>query len=205
MNGAIIYRPGSRKLTLTAFACAVAIHVTVIALAENRSKAVALTFTDEPSDGPIVELTDPLQPEEPQIVLPVEPNVIPDQEFVDENVAPRPIRPRKKTPVAPVVRSTGIGSGRATQSGFAKALALYAPRPSYPYQARRGNVTGSGVAELSVNSGNGNVIDAHMAQSTGSAVLDNATIETLRRWKFKPGVASNIAVPITYTLTGVSY
>jgi outer membrane biosynthesis protein TonB len=35
--------------------------------------------------------------------------------------------------------------------------------------------------------------------------LDNATVEALRRWRFKPGVASNIAVPVTYTLSGVSY
>jgi len=35
--------------------------------------------------------------------------------------------------------------------------------------------------------------------------LDSATVEALRRWRFKPGVASNVSVPITYTLTGVSY
>jgi len=131
--------------------------------------------------------------------------VIEKQEFVDENVTPRPIRSRKKVPTTAIVRSIGISSARATQSGSVKALALFAPRPSYPYEARRSGTTGSGVAELAVNATSGNVIDARMSQSTGSAILDNATLETLGRWRFKPGVASNIAVPITYTLTGVSY
>jgi TonB family protein len=44
-----------------------------------------------------------------------------------------------------------------------------------------------------------------MAQSTGSVILDNATLEALCRWRFKPGMARNIRVPITYTLTGVTY
>ena len=90
-------------------------------------------------------------------------------------------------------------------SGSVKALTLHAPRPAYPYEARRGGITGSGVAQLTVNTEAGNVIDARMAQSTGSMILDHATVETLRQWRFKPGVAANVDVPITYTLTGVSY
>jgi TonB family protein len=126
-----------------------------------------------------------------------------NQEFIDETVR-TPIRPRKKTPVTPV-RSANVGTGQAMHAGSVKALTLYAPKPSYPYEARRGGVTGSGVAQLSVNVASGGVVEARMLQSTGNAILDNATIETLRRWRFKPGVASNIDVPITFTLTGVSY
>jgi TonB family protein len=44
-----------------------------------------------------------------------------------------------------------------------------------------------------------------MVQSTGNPILDNATVEALRRWRFKPGVAANVHVPITFTLSGVSY
>jgi TonB family protein len=84
-------------------------------------------------------------------------------------------------------------------------LALYAPKPSYPYEARRGGITGSGIAHLIVNSGAGNVIEARMSQSTGNPILDSATLSALRSWRFKPGVASNVEVPITYTLSGVSY
>jgi TonB family protein len=128
-----------------------------------------------------------------------------EEAFPQENATPPPVRPRKKMPVSPVVRSIGIGTGRALHAGSVKALTLYAPRPAYPYEARRGGITGSGIAELTVNPTVGNVIDARMTQTTGSVFLDNSTLETLRRWRFKPGVASNVDVPITYTLTGVTY
>jgi TonB family protein len=44
-----------------------------------------------------------------------------------------------------------------------------------------------------------------MSRSTGSAVLDTATISGFRRWRFKPGTVAKVQTPITYTLTGVSY
>ena len=203
MNTALIYRPNSRWLIWIAFACAIMLHLTAIALAENKSRPVSVTSTTEFSD--IIGVDNP--PDEPpqpdEEVSPPE-QILPDNDaFPDESVTPRPLRPRKKT-VASFARSTAIGT-RATSGGSVKALALYAPKPGYPYEARRGNITGSGIAELTVNSESGTVIDARMSQSTGSAVLDNATIETLRRWRFKPGVAENVEVPITYTLTGVSY
>ena len=104
----------------------------------------------------------------------------------------------------PLVRSSGAAI-TSWHSGSVKALTLYAPKPNYPYEARRTGTTGTGVAHLTVNSAAGNVIDGEMSQSTGSAILDQVTLATLRRWRFKPGVASSIQVPITYTLTGVSY
>jgi periplasmic protein TonB len=202
MNAALIYRARSRWLSWVAFVCAVAIHLTAIAIAGNKSKPVVVDVIPDSFGPPVVEIDDtpPPRPEEEQTILP---SVTDENEFTEENVARTPIHPRQKIPVAPVVRS--VGAGRPAQSGSVKALALYAPRPSYPYEARRSSVTGSGVAELTVNSESGNVIEARMSQSTGSSILDNATVATLRRWRFKPGIASNIAVPITYTLTGVSY
>ena len=88
----------------------------------------------------------------------------------------------------------------------AKAVAIFAPKPDYPYEARSRHVTGSGVAVLSVDTASGSVTDATMAQSIGSPILDNATTSTFRRWRFQPGkVAPKVKVPITYTMTGASY
>jgi TonB family protein len=84
-------------------------------------------------------------------------------------------------------------------------MVTYAPRPVYPYEARRQRVTGSGVALLTVDQTFGAVTDVLMAQSCGNAILDNSTVDTLRRWRFKPGSATRIQVPITYTLMGASY
>ena len=203
MNKALTYRSNNRKLTWIAFVCAITIHLGAIAIAGNKPKPVTVISWGE-SDGPPVEVDYGPPPPDTETVLPPEPNVVEDQEFTDENVSPRPARPRKKMPLTPVVRSTGTGT-RSSHSGLVKALTLYAPKPNYPYEARRSGTTGTGVAQLTVNSVAGIVINARMAQSTGSAILDNATLEALKRWRFKPGVAENVDVPITYALAGVSY
>jgi TonB family protein len=207
MNAASIYRSPGRGLIWTAFACAIAIHLTAIVLAENKSRVVVTHFGSFESD--VVGTVDdqPASPPEPENVSPPDqvPPVTDEEAFPQENATPPPIRLHKRTPVTPVVRSVGIGTGRAPHAGSVKALTMYAPRPVYPYEARRGGITGSGIAQLTVNPSVGNVIDARMAQTTGSVFLDQATLETLRRWRFKPGVASNVDVPITYTLMGVSY
>ena len=203
MNGALIYRPNNHRLTWVAFECAITIYLTAIALAGNKAIPVTITSWEEPGDTVDGTFDPPPQNQEPEI-LPPQQMIAEDQEFTEDNPAPTPIRPHRKTPLSPI-RSAGLGTGQAMRAGSVKALTLYAPKPSYPYEARRGGVTGSGIAQLTVNSGTGNVIEARMSQSTGNAILDNATVETLRRWRFKPGVASNVDVPITYTLSGVSY
>ena len=49
----------------------------------------------------------------------------------------------------------------------------------------------------------GSVIDAQLSQSTGSSILDQATISAFRRWRFKPGTYSPfLRIPITWTLEG---
>lgn len=201
MSRALIYRPNNRKLIVASFICAVAIHVTAVVLAENKSKPVLIDTL--PVGDEVVGVDVPLSPTEVDELSPPELPAVTEQEFYDEK-ATTPIRPRRKLPVAPI-RSNAAGLTVGTRGGLAKALALYAPRPNYPYEARRSGTTGSGIAQLSVNSMAGNVVEARMAQSTGSPVLDSATLNAFRQWRFKPGVASNIAVPITYTLTGVSY
>ena len=87
----------------------------------------------------------------------------------------------------------------------AKAFAVYAPKPDYPFEARSRHLTGSGVAVLVVDSASGNVTDAFMAQSMGSPILDNAVLSAFRRWRFKPGSVGNVKVPIAFTMTGASY
>jgi TonB family protein len=79
-----------------------------------------------------------------------------------------------------------------------KAVAISAPLPGYPYQAKRANITGRGVCGLIVNRASGKVTSAVMVQSTGNAILDKVTTDTFRRWRFKPGRVSRVRVPISY-------
>ena len=87
----------------------------------------------------------------------------------------------------------------------AKASAISAPRPEYPYEARSRHITGSGVCVVTVDAGSGSVTDASMAQSIGNPILDNSAVSAFKRWRFKPGTVSKVRIPITFTMTGASY
>jgi len=80
----------------------------------------------------------------------------------------------------------------------AQAMAVSAPLPEYPYQAKHANITGSGVCVMLVDTVSGKVTNATMMQSTGNRVLDKVTTDTFRRWRFKPGSVSQVGVPVTY-------
>ena len=203
MSVAMIYRPNNRRLTWIAFVCAITIHLGAIAIAENKSKPLVANVIPESFDPPVVGIdgNPPPMPQEDETITPPITN---ESEFTEDNVKPPLVRPRKKAAVSAVVRSIGIGTGK-TQSSSVKTLVIYAPKQNYPYEARRTGTTGSGVARLTINSAVGTVIDARIAQSAGSPILDRATLDALQRWRFKPGVAEIVDVPITYTLRGVSY
>ena len=94
-----------------------------------------------------------------------------------------------------------LGTGYADS----KALAVFAPRPQYPYEARSKGVTGRGVATVIVDTKTGLVIKAKMLRSTGSPILDNATLSAFGLWRFKPGSGTGkVEIPIAFTMTGVS-
>jgi periplasmic protein TonB len=87
-----------------------------------------------------------------------------------------------------------------------RPIAISAPRPDYPYEARARHITGAGVALFTIEPSSGNVTDVSMAQSTGSPILDNAIVSACRRWRFKPGSYDpHFKLPISYTMTGATY
>jgi len=85
-----------------------------------------------------------------------------------------------------------------TSLSAAKAVAISAPLPDYPYQAKHAHITGSGVCVMLVDRRSGRVTGAMMAQSTGNAILDKMTTNTFAEWRFKPRTVSQVQVPITY-------
>jgi protein TonB len=131
---------------------------------------------------------------------PPEPEATP--EYVEERTPP-PKQP-KVAKVAPVKAAT-VGRPGTMSISSAKALATYAPRPQYPYEARSRHITGSGVCVVDVDVGSGSVTGASMAQSIGSPILDNAALSAFRQWRFRPGSVSKVKIPITFTMTGASY
>jgi TonB family protein len=180
---------------------ALAIHLGAVALAKSKSPTSKLEDFSPPGD---VELVDTAEPEpallqESVTPVPLE-QIYPDQNsFREENLTSLTVQAHRKAGPMSLVRGT-TSSLRSV-----KAMVTYAPRPVYPYEARRQRVTGTGVALLSIDQTSGAVIDVLMTQSCGNTFLDNSTRDALRRWRFKPGSVTGVQVPITYTLTGVSY
>ncbi len=72
---------------------------------------------------------------------------------------------------------------------------------NYPYEAKLNRITGAGIAAVSINPA-GEVTGVTMAVSTGSPILDRATIEGLKSAKFKPGTVPMVKIPVTFTVTG---
>jgi TonB family protein len=107
-------------------------------------------------------------------------------------------RPKKREITAAQPESVSSPAVLPLSLSAAQAMALSAPLPEYPYEAKRSDVTGSGVCLMTIDTASGKVTDAMMMQSTGNAVLDKVTTETFKRWRFKPGTVSQVRVPITY-------
>jgi len=197
--GPLLYRPPPRWQAWAALGGAVAIHFAAVAIASIHPTEKVVDLSDIPEAVVDVSLEqqatpEPTPPDEPP--PPPPPEAIPEQksEFVEEQSTPPPKRPPSNKPVMPIARPSSTG----------KAAMVYKPHIEYPYEARRSKITGSGVIVVAVGSG-GEVTEASMGVSTGSAILDNAATSAFRRARFNPGTAPKVKIPITFTLTGASY
>jgi TonB family protein len=210
MTGPLLYKPAPKWQVISAFAGALAVH----------GIAVALAFHKEPppidtADMPTATIEATLdQPPAEEPTPPPEDIPVPDQppppeiqpEFHEEQTPP-PKQQNKPVKVQPIKAPQVAGPPRPAMmnASQAKASAISAPRPDYPYEARSRHITGSGVCVVTVDVGSGNVTDATMAQSIGNSLLDNSAVSAFRRWRFKPGTVSKVRIPITFTMAGAAY
>src|SRR5438093_10271393 len=201
----LLYRPPQAWYFWSAFGAALAIHLTAVALAQKHEWPAQLRPDVPPavSEATLQATEEPTPPPEdiPLPEAPPPPEIKP--EYVEETTPP-PKRPTAQK-FAPIKAPQAAGRPGAMSISSAKALATYAPRPQYPYEARSRHVTGSGVCVVDVDPGSGSVTSASMAQSIGSPILDNAATSAFRQWRFKPGTVSKVKIPITFTMTGASY
>lgn len=79
------------------------------------------------------------------------------------------------------------------------------PLPQYPSAAREQRLEGTVLLEVLVRA-DGRVGEARVKQSSGAPVLDEAALETVRRWTFVPAqrgpvaVDSWVEVPVRFSL-----
>lgn len=80
---------------------------------------------------------------------------------------------------------------------------LFAPKPEYPDIARQAQVEGTVSLDVLVGR-DGRVIDVQVARSV--PLLDQAAVETIRRWTFRPALVDGhpiavwVSLPIHFTL-----
>ena len=184
MKGPLLYRPAPRWQVIAAFGGAIALHFAAVGIAAISPTEKVVDLSDIPEAT--VEMSIETQQEPPQ-------------------PTPPPKRTPSNAPVVPLAKPKPVGPVGPMSMSSAKAVAVSAPRPEYPYEARRSKITGSGVCVMTVDSGSGSVTSAEMAQSTGSPILDNAATSAFRRWRFKPGTVSRVRTPITFTMSGAQY
>ena len=205
MTRALLYQSRHKWRFGVALTVAAVIHVAAISLAKiHRTESATPSGVDY--DPPMIEVErDTPIPDPPTDLsdpLPTPPPT--EQLFVDERPTPPPVR-RQTNKFTPIVRpSTNTHPGSLPVSS-AKAFAISAPRPEYPYEARRQKITGDGVVVMTVDPVTGNVISVSMSKTTGSPFLDNAAVTGFKRWRFRPGSVSSVTCPVTFTLTGASY
>src|SRR5262249_3372012 len=109
-----------------------------------------------------------------------------------------PVRPTIMQPEAPELKAPESTSATPITLSALKAVAIRAPLPDYPYQAKNAHITGSGGCVLLIDTATGRVTSPTMGQSTANEILDKVTTNSFGRWPFKPGTLSQVQVPITY-------
>jgi TonB family protein len=72
--------------------------------------------------------------------------------------------------------------------------------PEYPLEARRKHQTGSGSLILHIDEQTGEVTSVAVEKTTGYKLLDDAGIRAFSQWRFKPGAARKIRMPIHFSL-----
>lgn len=168
---------------------------------QEISPVVVPSVNEEPpSDSLMPPSQDPLSP--PLATPPVAETTPSPELAADAQPTQELAPPTQETPPAPEQIALPFGSSQGVQSD--KVLTpLPGNQPiSYPTIARLRRVEGTTIIHYKV-SPDGNVIDAKIAQSSGSGLLDNSALESIRSWKFKPtGVEGVYERPIRFKLAG---
>jgi protein TonB len=70
----------------------------------------------------------------------------------------------------------------------ARAAAVFAPKPDYPFKARKERWAGVGWYVMHIVQKTGLVTSVEITQSSGHKILDRAAVDAFKRWRFKPGI-----------------
>jgi protein TonB len=126
--------------------------------------------------------------------------------------SPAPTRPQTPAPEQPTVAAafqppatTPAAPAMAVTTVSRKVEYLYNPPPDYPPRARRLGLEGEVLVRTRVLP-NGECGELVLGQSSGYALLDQAALEAVRTWRFRPArrgdeeIVSWVEIPVRFRL-----
>lgn len=203
MASPLFYKPAPRWQAWACFAGAVVIECAALAVASLRPQSKIPTTSGLTAPAPPLEVVltptppDPPVPHSQPPPMPLPPAELPAEFMTEQPAPPEPVF----TPPKPSHRMSERPPARPAQFSAVRTSLTIAPPPPYPYEARRAHVRGAGKFLLHFDA-DGSVTEVEVAQSTGSVVLDQASRNTFRRWRCRPGAPREVYVPISFTLQG---
>ena len=191
-NRPAFYQPPPRWRGLAALIGAIALEAAAVAVAGLHQPEPA-TFVDgfqepAPAEVYLTEVPPESTPPPDQIPPPMPlPPTQPNEFILEVPATPPPGRENRATKSNPPVVKANKASFNRVSLTSPESSMLAAPRPSYPYEARRARKTGSGKFLLRFNPA-GQVIEVRVVRSTGSDLLDQVTLRSLQEWRRRPGL-----------------
>jgi protein TonB len=139
-----------------------------------------------------------LEEPEPVITRKPEPQLVPPQRIQT---------PARSKPATPQVQREAPATPLAAVPALVEARpsALGNQPPHYPEVARRNGWTGLCMVRATVTA-QGRATSVSLARSSGHAVLDQAALTAVQKWKFSPrmvrgqAVACSVEVPVNFSL-----
>jgi protein TonB len=168
----------------------------VIEIHKKKSDPLVVTLVPEQIAPP---LATPDKPEPVEPVRPPEPRIVaPDPVVIVPQPAPIAIATVRELPPEPVVAVAAPAAPAAAAPApvtppDASAASLRNPAPRYPIESRRKREEGTVRLRVVITT-DGRVKTISVAKSSGFERLDEAALETVRKWKFKPGEQSGVPV-----------
>ena len=89
-----------------------------------------------------------------------------------------------------------------TRDGLLHHVVLNAPDPVIPAGAHRPRLRGRGVYAVEIRVARGIVDNVRVLQSSGQKFLDDAAIDALLKWRFRPRSVYKVTVPIDFGAYG---
>ena len=159
----------------------------------------------EPVPQPVVPRKPLAPPPAPRIAAAPDPSPVPAPNAPTATPEPQPAPPPITAPVAAAPAPVAPAPPPKVELPSSSADYLQNPKPAYPPTSKRLGEQGKVIVRVLIGA-DGTAQDAQLKTSSGYERLDNAALETVRKWRYVPGKRGGVPetmwfdVPINFVL-----